>query len=84
MPDLIDRGKLIDALEALKKGWAVADRVLERVIELVKAQPAAGVKKETFLDWRSAAADKEKKRKAALIPIYDIIEHTESGLLEED
>lgn len=86
MADLIDRDKLIDDLEAFKicLGDFVFGFVVDRVIEQVKAQPAAEVKQETFLDWRSAAQDKEKKRKESLIPIYDIIEHTHSGLLEED
>jgi hypothetical protein len=84
MADLIDRDKLIGDLEKLRQGCAVADRVLDLAIDKVKAQPAAEVKKETFLDWRTAAADKEKKRRESLIPIYDIIEHTHSGLLEED
>ena len=86
MADLIDRAKLVADLEAfkLRLGDIVFGYVVDRVIEQVKAQPAAEVKQETFLDWRTAAAEKEAKRKAALIPIYDIIEHTESGLLEED
>lgn len=84
MADLIDRTKLLDDLERLRQGWAVADRVLDMAIDIVKAQPNGNVKTPTFLDWRTAAAEKEAKRKAALIPIYDIIEHTESGLLEED
>lgn len=84
MADLIDRAKLLEELERLRQGWAVADRVLDLAIDIVKAQPAGNVKTPTFLDWRTAAADKEKKRRESLIPIYDIIEHTESGLLEED
>lgn len=84
MADLIDRAKLLEDLERLRQGWAVADRVLDLAIDIVKAQPAGNVKTPTFLDWRSVATDKEKKRRESLIPIYDIIEHTDSGLLEED
>lgn len=86
MPDLIDRPKLIQELEAFKISLndMVLGYVLDRVIERVKAQPAAAVKPETFLDWRAAAAEKEKKRKDSMIAIIDIMEHTESGLLEED
>lgn len=86
MPDLIDRAKLVAELTAFKVSLndIVLGHVLDRVIERVKAQPAADVKQETFLEWRTAAAEKEKKRKAALIPLIDIVEHTESGLLEED
>lgn len=86
MADLIDRAKLIADLEAFKLslGDIVFGYVVDRVIDQVKAQPAAEVKKETFLDWRSAAQDKEKRRRESLIPIIDIIEHTTSGLLEED
>lgn len=84
MADLIDRAKLLDDLESLRQGWAVADRVLDLAIDIVKAQPAGNVKTPTFLDWRGAATEKERKRRESLIPIYDIIEHTTSGLLEED
>lgn len=82
--DLIDRAKLLEDLEALRQGWAVADQVLDLAIDIVKAQPNGKVKTPTFLDWRTAAADKEKRRRESLIPIIDIIEHTTSGLLEED
>lgn len=84
MADLIDRTKLLTDLETLRQGWHVADRVLDLAIDIVKAQPDGNVKAPTFLDWRTAAADKEKKRRESLIPIIDIIEHTHSGLLEED
>lgn len=84
MEDLIDRRKLLKDLETLRQGWHVADRVLDLAIDIVKAQPDGNVKPPTFLDWRTAKADKEKKRRESLIPMYDIIEHTTSGLLEED
>lgn len=84
MADLIDRTKLLTDLETLRQGWHVADHVLDLAIDIVKAQPDGAVKQATFLDWRSAATEKEKKRKAAMISLYDIIEHTDSGLLEED
>ena len=84
MEDLIDRTKLLAELEKLRQGWHVADRVLDLAIDIVKAQPDGKVKVPTFLDWRSAAAEKEKKRRDSMIPLYDIIEHTHSGLLEED
>ena len=84
MEDLIDRNKLLTDLEALRQGWAVADHVLDLAVNIVKAQPGGKVKTPTFLAWRTEKADKEKKRRESLIPIYDIIEHTTSGLLEED
>ena len=67
MADLIDRAKLIGDLEAFKLslGDIVFGFVLDRVIERVKAQPAAEVKADN-------------------IAMIDIIEHTHSGLLEED
>lgn len=67
MADLIDRAKLIGDLELLKirLGDIIFSFVVDRVIEQVKAQPAANVKADN-------------------IAIIDIIEHTESGLLEED
>jgi hypothetical protein len=67
MADLIDRAKLIDDLEAFKicLGDFVFGFVVDRVIEQVKAQPAAEVKTD-------------------MIAVIDVIEHTESGLLEED
>lgn len=67
MADLIDRAKLIADLEAFKLslGDIVFGFVVDRVIEQVKAQPAANVK-------------------PSMIAMIDIIEHTESGLLEED
>ena len=84
MEDLIDRCKLLADLEVLRQGWAVADRVLDLAIDIVKAQPDGKVKTPTFLDWRTEKADKEKKRRESMTPIYDIIEHTTSGLLEDD
>lgn len=83
MADLIDRAKLLRDLEKLKQGWAVADRVMDLVFEVVKAQPGGNVKPPTFLDWRSAATEKEKKRRDDMMVLHDIIEHTNSGLLEE-
>lgn len=87
MADLIDRAKLIADLETFKLslGDIVFGYVVDRVIDQVKAQPAAEVKKETFLDWRSVETEKaKKKRNDAMIAMYDFIEHTTSGLLEED
>ena len=84
MADLIDRAKLLTDLETLRQGWHVADRVLDLVVDIVKAQPDGNVKTPTFLDWRSAAAEKEKKRRDSMIALTDYIEHTHSGLLEED
>lgn len=83
MADMIDRTKLLEDLEKLKQGWAVADRVMDLVFEVVKAQPGGNVKPPTFLDWRSAATEKEKKKRDDMMALYDIIEHTNSGLLEE-
>ena len=67
MDDLIDRAKLIGDLELFKihLGDVIFGFVVDRVIERVKAQPAANVKADN-------------------IALIDIIEHTESGLLEED
>lgn len=67
MADLIDRAKLIDELESFKLslGDFVFGFVVDRVIEQVKAQPAADVKTD-------------------MIALVDVIEHTTSGLLEED
>ena len=67
MADLIDRAKLVAELEAFKLslGDIVFGFVVDRVIERVKAQPAAEVKTD-------------------MIALIDVIEHTESGLLEED
>ena len=83
MADLIDRTKLLEDLEKLKQGWAVADRVMDLVFEVVKSQPGGNIKPPTFLDWRSAATEKEKKKRDDLMALYDYIEHTNSGLLEE-
>lgn len=71
MADLIDRAKLIQDLEAFKLslGDFVFGFVVDRVIERVKAQPAAEVKTTVAPDT---------------IAIMDYIEHTHSGLLEED
>lgn len=71
MPDLIDRAKLVADLEAFKMslGDIVFGFVVDRVIERVKAQPAENVK---------AALEPD------MIAMIDIIEHTTSGLLEED
>ena len=83
--EFIDRRKLLTDLEALRQGWAVADRVLDLAIDIVKAQPAGKVKTPTFLDWRSVKTETAKKhRNDAMIAMYDFIEHTTSGLLEED
>lgn len=84
MADLIDRAKLLSDLEQLRQGWAVADRVLDLAIDIVKAQPDGNVKTPTFLEWRGEAMEREKKRRDSMIPLYDIIEHQISGLLEED
>lgn len=85
MADLIDRAKLLTDLEALRQGWAVADRVLDLAIDIVKAQPDGNVKTPTFLDWRSEAMKKAQKPKNdAMLAMIDIVEHTHSGLLEED
>lgn len=71
MPDLIDRQKLIGDLEAFKMslGDIVLGYVVDRIVEQVKAQPAANVKAPVAPD---------------MIAMIDIIEHTHSGLLEED
>ena len=84
MADMIDRTKLLEDLEKLKQGWAVADRVMDLVFEIVKAQPGEKVKTPTFLEWRTAATEKEKKKRDDMMALYDIIEHTHSGLLEDD
>ena len=84
MADLIDRAKLLEALEGLRQGWAVADRVMELVFDIVKAHPGGKVKPPTFLDWRTSATEKEQKRRDDMIALHDIIEHTHSGLLEDD
>ena len=85
MDDLISRQKLLNDLEVLRQGWHVADRVLDLAIDIVKAQPSGNVKVPTFLDWRGEAMRKAKKHKNdAMIAMYDYIEHTSSGLLEED
>lgn len=85
MADLIDRAKLLADLEVLRQGWHVADRVLDLAINIVKAQPDGNVKAPTFLDWRGEAMRKAQKQKNdAMIAMYDYIEHTHSGLLEED
>jgi thiamine biosynthesis lipoprotein ApbE len=87
MDDLISRAKLVADLEAFKLslGDIVFGYVVDRVIERVKAQPAAEAKKETFLDWRSEATRKAQKPKNdAMLAMIDIVEHTHSGLLEED
>ncbi len=65
--DLIDRAKLIGDLELFKinLGDIIFGFVVDRVIEQVKAQPAANVK-------------------GSNIAMIDYIEHTTSGLLEED
>lgn len=81
MADLIDRAKLIGALEDLKQGWAVADDVLDAAIEVVKAQPPGNVKPSTFLDWRAEATAKEQRRRTATLHLIE--ERSESGLLEE-
>jgi hypothetical protein len=67
MADLIDRDKLIGDLKLFKihLGDIIFGFVVDRVIEQVKAQPAAEVKVDN-------------------IAMIDIIEHTHSGLLEED
>lgn len=67
MADLIDRDKLIGDLKLFKihLGDIIFGFVVDRVIEQVKAQPAAEVKADN-------------------IAMIDIIEHTHSGLLEED
>ena len=67
MADLIDRAKLIGDLELFKihLGDIIFGFVVDRVIEQVKAQPAAEVKADN-------------------IAMIDYIEHTTSGLLEED
>lgn len=83
MDEMISRAKLLADLETLRQGWAVADHVLDLAIGIVKAQPTGKVKAPTFLDWRSAATEKEKKRRDNMIALYDVIEHTESGLLED-
>ena len=83
MDEMISRAKLLADLETLRQGWAVADHVLDLAIDIVKAQPTGKVKAPTFLDWRSAATEKEKKRRDNMIALYDVIEHTESGLLED-
>ena len=71
MEDLIHRDKLIADLEAFKMslGDIVFGFVVDRVIERVKAQPAEKVKPPIEPD---------------MIAMIDIIEHTHSGLLEED
>ena len=83
MADLIDRWRLLGELRQLKQGWAPADYVMDKVFQIVKAQPAANVKTETFLEWRDSARSKETKRREAAIALYDIMEHTNSGLLED-
>ena len=83
MADMIDRTKLLEDLERLRQGWAVADRVMDLVLDIVKAQPNGKVKTPTFLDWRTAATEREKKRRDDMLALYDVIEHTESGLLED-
>ncbi len=84
MADLIDRAKLLTDLETLRQGWAVADRVLDLAIEIIKAQPDGKVKAPSFLDWRGAATEREQRRRGESIALIDYIEHTTSGLLEED
>lgn len=84
MADLIDRTKLLNDLEVLRQGWHVADHVLDLAIDIVKAQPDGKVKAPTFLDWRWEKAEKEKKKRDDMIALHDIIEHTHSGLLEDD
>ena len=85
MEDMIDRRKLLKDLETLRQGWHVADHVLDLVLDIVKAQPGGKVKTPTFLDWRSVKTETAKKhRNEAMIAMYDFIEHTTSGLLEED
>ena len=71
MANLIDRDKLIADLEAFKVSLndIVFGFVVDRVIEQVKAQPAANVKPPV---------------ETSNIAMIDIIEHTHSGLLEED
>lgn len=82
MADMIDRTKLLEDLESLRQGWAVADRVMDLVLDIVKAQPNGKVKTPTFLDWRTEATEKEQRRRAATLHLVE--DRTESGLLEED
>ena len=83
MEDYIDRRKLLKDLEVLRQGWHVADHVLDLVVDIVKAQPNEKVKTPTFLDWRGAATEREKRRREENLALIDYVEHTTSGLLED-